>query len=523
MDTVIDHTSPRKPGPWMRVLVKVTGVDAETLSECPPHDWDNVRAVGEIMVCTWVYQTGLFTLIGILLFRSPNPVRPDVITVAMFIATFILFIDSYMVMRSGWHLSGIQELKRGGLDISGGPIARLKAGFFLTIRIVLSIGLAQLTALFISLLIFHGDIDARIDDAYLKANAHLIGPAAAIIDGGIQRATEAVNVQTARVNALSSQVGTLQQNQIDPFAADPQIQEVQREIAGLVDQQSKAEAAVQAAETFAANEFGGIKGAPSNSGLPGYGLRYRAAQQQVTNAKARAQQIDKSVADARTRLDALRNQRSSSGDEIRQRTSDQLATFEDTLKAANTQLTALKSALATLTDGRERAIRNAVDSAPDHVNRETGFLAQIVVLEHLAQDDRKIAFVIILIDVVSFGFELAAVLAKITSYVPTTYAALLARNAYLTAVRIADEMMVALKASDTESGGGSPPLQPDMPIEAEQGSSSAPTTPPETIRAVAQPPKRGRGRPRKHPLPAPITGANGREDPGLPKSQPGQS
>ena len=52
------------------------------------------------------------------------------VVVSIFIATFILFIDSYMVMRSGWHLSGIQELKRGGWDISGGMTVRIKAGYF---------------------------------------------------------------------------------------------------------------------------------------------------------------------------------------------------------------------------------------------------------------------------------------------------------------------------------------------------------------------------------------------------------
>ncbi len=82
---------------------------------------------------------------------------------SLFIATFILFIDSYMIMRSGWHLSGIAELKRGGLDISGGPVARIKTGFFLTFRIMLSIGLAQLTAIFVSLLIFAADINSPIE------------------------------------------------------------------------------------------------------------------------------------------------------------------------------------------------------------------------------------------------------------------------------------------------------------------------------------------------------------------------
>ena len=43
------------------------------------------------------------------------------------------------------------------------------------------------------------------------------------------------------------------------------------------------------------------------------------------------------------------------------------------------------------------------------------FLARIAELEHIADRDTKIALVIVLIDIISFGFELAAVLAKVTA------------------------------------------------------------------------------------------------------------
>jgi hypothetical protein len=401
-----------------------------------------------------------------------------------------------MVMRSGWHLSGIQELKRGGLDISGGALVRVKAGFFLTIRIALSIGLAQLTAIFVSLLIFQADIQKRFEGTYLQANAQLIAPAAELVDAAIHRATDAVNVQTARVNALSAQVGTLQQSEIDPFAGDAQAQELQREIARLRDEQSKADQAVQAAETFAANEFGGIRGAPGNSGQPGYGLRYRAAQERVKSAKTHADQIAKALSDAQARLDTMRNQNASSSDAMKQRARDQLPAFEESLKAENATLARLKDDLARLTEGREKAIRQAVDVAPNHVSRETGFLAQIVALEQIAHGDTKITLLILLIDIVSFGFELAAVLAKITSYVPTTYAALLARDAYMVAVRLADEMAGELKGLESRS--------------QQQAATAA---------SVAMA-KRPRGRPRKHPLPVPATGANGQDSSGQPSLQP---
>ncbi len=406
-------------------------------------------------------------------------------------------------MRSGWHLSGIAELKRGGLDISGGPVARIKTGFFLTFRIMLSIGLAQLTAIFVSLLIFAADINSPIEKKYLEANKHLIGPATALVDAEIQRATESVTTESARVAALSAQVASLRQQEIDPSGNDPQIQQAQREVEQLIAQKVKADEDVRNAETFASNELGGIKGAAGNSGQAGRGLRYRAAIEQLTNAKARAQEITKALNIERDRLDALRKKIPPADDSSRQRSRDQRLAFEKTLDVENAELLKLKNELTNLTHGRESAIRRAIENAPDHVDSENGFLAQISELEQIAQKDTKIAVVIGLIDVISFGFELAAVLAKVTSYVPTTYSALLARDAYLGAVRTVDGMVAELHA-ETRKGNVEPEiLPPERPPGDKQGLDSAATLDPfgAPNDSSPTPPKRGRGRPRKHPGP----------------------
>jgi hypothetical protein len=128
--------------------------------------------------------------------------------------------------------------------------------------------------------------------------------------------------------------------------------------------------------------------------------------------------------------------------------------------------------------GGEQAIGRAIENAPDHVAADNGFLAGISELERIAERDTKIALIILLIDIISFGFELAAVLAKVTSYVPTTYAALLARDAYLRSARIVDEMMTQLKQSEIlpraapfpapdplgdDSDDSAPPLPPSPP------------------------------------------------------------
>jgi len=58
---------------------------------------------------------------------------------------------------------------------------------FLGIRITLSVAIAQLTGIFVSLLIFSHDIDSPIQTAWLNANAGLIKKAATLVDTGIER------------------------------------------------------------------------------------------------------------------------------------------------------------------------------------------------------------------------------------------------------------------------------------------------------------------------------------------------
>jgi len=488
-----------KSSPLTKFQLKIAGVDEQTLRQCPPHDSDNARAVAEILICSWIYEASLFYIVGQRLFGTPGQMRPDLVLVPMFLASFILLIDSYMVMRSGWHLSGIEELKRGGIDLSGGMMARVKAGSFLLIRILLSVGLAQLTAIFLSLILFNADIEARVQAGYRQANAPLIAEATTLVDGAIQRATDAVTAESANLDALAKQVTALRQNEIDPLAKDPQIEQAQQEIAQLTAQKARLDDELRAAELFASNEAAGIKGAAGNSGQVGNGPRHRAAVEQVASATSHAKDAAAALEAARGRLESLLQQLAASGDATRLRAQDQRPGFEEALATETEKVAALKDQLATLTQNRANAIRAAVEHAPAYQPRDDGFLAQLVALEHIAQEDDKIAAVIILIDVTSFAFELAAVLAKITSFVPTTYAALLARDAYLNAVHIVDAMMVEL------NGAPSVPEAAMRPHNAPANDNRPGSSPafgaslfgdPDDL--PPQPPKRRRGRPRKN-------------------------
>jgi hypothetical protein len=292
---------------------------------------------------------------------------------------------------------------------------------------------------------------------------------------------------------LAQQVATLRQKQIDPSANDPLVQQAQQELNQLMTQKAAADAEVNAAENFASDELAGIRGNPRNSGQAGNGPRRRAAMERLTNAKNHVQQIEKALDAARTRLDNLRRR---SKNTVQPRTEDQLPGFQEALASESSKLADAKSELARLTSGRADAIRRHIDNAPDHVIPDDGFLAQIRALEQIAEADTKIMMVIFLIDFTSFGFELASVLAKVTSFVPTTYAALLARDAYLSSVRIADTIHSEL--SDLDSDG--PPEPEIFPPETPGPPPGGPIFPSDPFGSVGLAQKRPRGRPRKTTL-----------------------
>ena len=501
----LDISAPSAPltfGPWAKLLLKIGGIDKDALYQCPQRDWNVIKAAAEIFVLTFCYQAALWIGVGHMLFAAPGQIRLDIIVVGLFLATFVLFIDSYMFMHSAWEQAGLHELRRGGIDCGGGALARIKGAIFLAVRTVLAVGNAQLTAVFFGLLLFAGDINSRLQDDYLKANSHLLAQATTVVNDATTRATDALNKQVAIAEKLSNQVGTLQQGLVDPAVLDPEYQQAQHELQQLLDEKAKADQKLQNSQAFAANEYGGIRGDTGNSGRPGRGLRYRAAMELVENDRAHVNEVNRHVDAVRARIDSIRERAPEANQAALAHSREQLPGFENELKEENAKRAALKKELDDLIAKRESGIRMAIESAPDHVPFNGGFLARIMVLEHISAEDSKIFLIIALLDVCSFGFELAGVLSKVTAYVPTKYSMIIARDSYMQAVRMADEMMTELKTFGIQNHEA-PGVQPSDDPFAPGGSAPASAAPGNANGASPQPVKRGRGRPRKNPLPEP--------------------
>ena len=205
-------------------------------------------------------------------------------------------------------------------------------------------------------------------------------------------------------------------------------------------------------------------------------------------------------------MDDLIKQFTTQKDAARLKIEEQLTSLDKSIAAGKEKVAALEEHLMRLKAGRDEAIRAAVMQAPDYVPKRTGLLIQIAALRSLADGNPEIAIVILLIEIVSFGFELAGGLAKITAFVPTTYAAYLARDAYMRAVAIVDEMAQEL---DKRAAGPQKSVA-ELALGIEVANDNQPRSHASKSRAATngagadlpppQPPKRPRGRPRKTPV-----------------------
>lgn len=485
-----------------RILMAIVAVDEQTLKKCAQADWSNMRHLGILYALNWLFEAGVLSLFLHKLFASPGEISPTLIAVSVFISTFLMAIEAYLVMRSGWHLNGIDELKRGGIAVGNTVSARMKAGLFLVIRVAHAAAFAILIGLILSLFIFAKDIHARQQAGFVRANAAITEIVEGQVDGRIATERTAEKAQSEHVAALANQMTSLRQNIVDPTLSDPEVAEAQKEIDQLLGQKAAASDAAERAETFAANEKGGIKDAPQNSGRPGAGPRFKAAVEEVENAHRRQRRIEDALNAARTRFDDLRTKSAASGETAKQTSQQNIGEFEGNLAKERQTLAEMQDRLANLTRERDNDVRAGVESAPDYVPLNDGLLADIQTLDEIANGSPRIALVILLFEIVSIGFELGALLSKITAFVPTTYSALLAKGAFLSAVRLADEVAAQLDKSAV-SKPSEFDFMPNVPRGNDNGFdlSGAEQAPSFDVGQAPPPPppspKRKRGRPRK--------------------------
>lgn len=446
-------------GPFTRFCVGIAGADLELLQFCPERELQNVKFLAYLELGVAIYQAAIFSAVGHYLFAHPGVIHPEIIVASIFLAGLIMLIDSYVIMRSSWHLHGISELKRGGLDIAGGTSAQIRNALFLVLRGGFAVNIALLVAGFLLTMIFSTDIGSKSQEQYRAQNAALFSEQKARVGSQINKAGEVVAASDAAISALNAEDAKLRLAGLAPISDPPGLNETSAMVRRLETDMGNAERDLAATRSFASDELAGIKRAPGNTGVAGDGPIRAAAQERIKAAEALVTSISAQLDRARTDLKVMQSAIDArlSGD--RRQIDERRAAILAARDAEQARRAGFQEKYESLVQGRDGAILQGVENDPSHVPPKTGLLAQLSYLRQLAADP-EIMVVIILVELASLGIELAAVFAKVFSFVPTVYATSLAQESYMSAYHTARGMARAM-ASDPFNNPPTTPNDPD--------------------------------------------------------------
>jgi Domain of unknown function (DUF4407) len=501
VEATSSSTAPPVYNLLIRFLLWIVGVDKKILAtQCRPQDVSTIAAQGALLIGSISLTAGILILISHRLFGEPGHLDPRLVTGSLAIAGLIGAVDAYCFYRASWFDAGVQSLSEwGGLAVTSSASKYTASVLKFAVRAAISVPLSLLSGLFLGVTVYYADISSIIQRDYLRNNSAIFARAATSVDEAIGHTAKSIKVKETEIDALSNQLTSIRGNAIDPTSKLDDAS-AQRELDALLSQKAAADEDVRRSETTQALERGGISG-PRTSGVAGNGPRFRAAVQEVANAKAHAQQVGEALAAARVRLEKQREKDAVATAEAKQRAERGVPAFEEKLRLANLDLSRLKDQLNELTQNRNETIRRSVETSPSQVKSNDGVLAQIMALGELANKDGKIALTIWLFELAAVALELAAVCSKALVHIPTDYSKVVAKDAILHSVKMVDEMMADISAATKKPDASSdappwgkpgndnfPSKGPNIDVTPDKGSEDPPSPPP---------PKRGRGRPRK--------------------------
>lgn len=422
------------PAPVFRMICALVGVDPDLMATCPPRDRDGVRLLAALMTLVWLWQSAIFAAVAHLMLARPSEIRPDLIAGAGLLATIILLLDSYVVMRPSWTGFGHEELRRGGLAIRLPVLARVKSGVFLALRLALSAVIGTLVALFVSLILYGKDIGGQLAAEHAAHNAPVIAAATRRVDDRIARNVGSQADLRARIAAADRTADGLRHGLAE--RADPATAGAATELARAERIRERAEAEVRQRR-----RADGASPARAQSRLGAATAARDAARVRLTEAERRALPLAQGRDTVLTgQLGAL--------DAQRRQDLDRLAVAEIEQR--------------TMVDGWTAAVRAAVAADPAYAAPDDGLLARLRALKALTADP-WVGAVVFLLEMFFAGIELAAVFAKLLSFVSTTYATRLAREDQLRQVATAREIGAALEASEEPATGSAVSEHDDVP------------------------------------------------------------
>lgn len=399
----MDYDPSRRLGYCVRFCCRLVGVDPEILQRCPPRDQSSVTTIGSLMLLVLVWQVFAFTLTGHVMLDEATRIRPELVALAVLLATIVLLVDSYTVMRSSWFVAGLGQLKRGGLKLPGYTGGQIKNGLQYLFRFSFGGVLAELAAIGMLLVCFATEITRvqRLDA--IAANAPLREQVTEAFNADSGRRVQQIDLVQNRLTEAQKDLGSYRRDVLQAPNEDP-------ELKPATDRARRADAARVEAERRLSRSAS--QDSPER----------RQAQQQVAARRADA------VA-AQARLEKVRERSQTA---IAQRTGAVQGRLDETLAAEQRfqeQIDTLQREHDTRIASRETSIRAAMEQDPSYRPADRGLLARAKVLARL-MDDPWVFTLAMLLHAGFFGIELGAIMCKVLASVPSTYAVILASEEY---------------------------------------------------------------------------------------------
>lgn len=211
---------------------------------------------------------------------------------------------------------------------------------------------------------------------------------------------------------------------IDPESDNTEFRAALDRVTALIEEKAEAQRQLTAAEQHAADELGGAR-LPGTSGIPGYGPLRRAADEKIASARRKLQGVTRDIEEAQRQVETLREALKDTSLGKRSVAEAKLAEIATQRKAKEARLALVEAEFKKRERDRDDVVRTAFENDPAYQAKETGFLARLEGLDRISAQFH-VRFVVTIFHIGLFGIELAAVLAKIATFIPANYTTILA-------------------------------------------------------------------------------------------------
>lgn len=177
--------------------------DPELIAQCPPGERNSAIVRGILLILYVIFLAIDFAIIGHDLLNSSFD--PAIVLGAMFMAAFLGLVDHYVMLRTAIFPDGMKGLRHGGFDVDVPIGAGLSSKLCKALRVMLSVALGCVVAVFMGLALNRAAVNKRIAAMHLAANSVLVQKATADFNARRLRASSPYESAAAAQKFLSDE------------------------------------------------------------------------------------------------------------------------------------------------------------------------------------------------------------------------------------------------------------------------------------------------------------------------------